>query len=55
MYSYNTRVRYSEVDETRDATLLSVINWFQDCCTFEAEGTEAWELTGSANVTLPGC
>lgn len=37
MYSYETRVRYSEVNETRDATLLSIINWFQDCCTFEAE------------------
>lgn len=37
MYSYETRVRYSEVSETRDATLLSIINWFQDCCTFEAE------------------
>ena len=57
MYSYNTRVRYSEVDETRDATLLSIINWFQDCCTFEAEdrgvGVDwlrkrhtAWMLTG---------
>lgn len=37
MYSYETRVRYSEVSETRDATLISIINWFQDCCTFEAE------------------
>ena len=37
MYSYETRVRYSEVNETRDATLLSIINWFQECCTFEAE------------------
>ena len=57
MYSYNTRVRYSEVGEKRDATLLSIINWFQDCCTFEAEDRgvgvdwlrsrqSAWMLTG---------
>lgn len=37
MYSYTTRVRYSEITESRGASLLSIINYFQDCCTFEAE------------------
>ena len=37
MYSYTTRVRYSEITESRVASLLSIINYFQDCCTFEAE------------------
>ena len=37
MYSYTTRVRYSEITQNRVASLLSIINYFQDCCTFEAE------------------
>ncbi|MBQ8950877.1 MAG: acyl-[Eubacterium sp.] len=37
MYSYTTRVRYSEITLSRVASLLSIINYFQDCCTFEAE------------------
>lgn len=37
MYYYNTRVRYSEITETKKAGILSVINYFQDCCTFESE------------------
>ena len=57
MYSFDTRVRYSEIAEDRKAGPVSIINYFQDCCTFEAEdggvglkwlsdhGT-AWMLTG---------
>ena len=57
MYSFNTRVRYSELAEDKCASLVSIINYFQDCCTFESEdggiglswlgehGT-AWMLTG---------
>ena len=57
MYSYTTRVRYSEISENENAGILSVINYFQDCCTFESEdkgiGIEwlnehktVWMLTG---------
>lgn len=57
MYSYNTRVRYSELAEDKKASLVSIINYFQDCCTFEAEDggiglkwlkehNTAWMLTG---------
>ncbi len=37
MYDFITRVRYSELEEDRKAGLVSLINYFQDCCTFEAE------------------
>lgn len=57
MYSFNSRVRYSEVDEEGKCSLVAILNFFQDCCTFEAEdrgvGLEwlgahrtAWVLTG---------
>ena len=57
MYSFETRVRYSELAEDRSASLVSIINYFQDCCTFESEDGEigldwlaehdtAWMLTG---------
>ena len=57
MYSYNTRVRYSEIAEDKCASIVAIVNYFQDCCTFEAEDggiglswlaerNTAWMLTG---------
>ena len=57
MYSYTTRVRYSEITENRKVSLLSIINYFQDCCSFESEDKgvgldwfkehhSVWMLTG---------
>ena len=57
MYSFTTRVRYSELAEDKKASLVSVINYFQDCCTFESEDGDiglgwladhntSWMLTG---------
>ena len=37
MYSFNSRVRYSEVGEDKKLTLNGVINYFQDCSTFQSE------------------
>ncbi|WP_343210397.1 acyl-[acyl-carrier-protein] thioesterase [Anaerolentibacter hominis] len=37
MYSINCRVRYSEIDENKRLDLGSVINYFQDCSTFQSE------------------
>lgn len=37
MYSYDDRVRYSEVDENGRMTLMAVLNSFQDCSTFQSE------------------
>ena len=37
MYSFRSRVRYSEVDKDRRMDLYSIINYFQDCTTFQSE------------------
>ena len=57
MYEFNSRVRYSEIDHHGTLTLPALINYFQDCSTFQSEdvglGTEvlkaekrAWILSG---------
>ena len=37
MYSFESRIRYSETDCERRLTLPALINYFQDCSTFQAE------------------
>lgn len=37
MYSFDSRVRFSEVDHTKAITLPGIINYFQDCSTFHSE------------------
>lgn len=37
MYSFNSRIRYSEVDKHARLTLESLINYFQDCSTFQTQ------------------
>lgn len=37
MYQIDARVRYSEVDETHRIKLDSILDYFQDCCTFQSE------------------
>ena len=55
MYEFNSRVRYSEIDHHGTLTLPALINYFQDCSTFQSEdvglGTEvlkaekrAWQV-----------
>lgn len=36
-YSFDSRVRYSEIGEDKKLTLNSIINYFQDCSTFHSE------------------
>ena len=36
-YSFDSRVRYSEIGEDRHLTLNGMINYFQDCSTFQSE------------------
>ncbi|MDD3361912.1 MAG: thioesterase [Hespellia sp.] len=36
-YTFDSRVRYSEVDHTGAMTVPNVINYFQDCSTFQSE------------------
>lgn len=37
MYSFESRVRYSEVDAKRELSLTGIINYLQDCSTFQSE------------------
>lgn len=37
MYTFNSRIRYSEVDMDGRLTTESLLNYFQDCSTFQSE------------------
>lgn len=37
MYSFHSRIRYSEVDKKKQLDMASIINYFQDCSTFQSE------------------
>ena len=37
IYEFNSRVRYSEIDHHGTMTLPALINYFQDCSTFQSE------------------
>ena len=37
MYSFDSRVRYSEIGHRGTMTLPALINYFQDCSTFQSE------------------
>lgn len=37
MYQFNSRVRYSEIGENGRLTLTGIINYLQDCSTFQSE------------------
>ncbi|MBS5449990.1 MAG: acyl-[acyl-carrier-protein] thioesterase [Coriobacteriia bacterium] len=38
MYSFTSRVRYSEVDETGTLSIAAMLNYLQDCSLFQSEG-----------------
>ena len=37
MYTFESRIRYSETDSEGKLTMASLINYFQDCSTFQSE------------------
>ena len=37
MYSFDSRIRYSEVDEEQKLRLVSLLDYFQDCSTYQAD------------------
>ena len=37
MYTFDSKVRYSEIDHRGTMTLPALINYFQDCSTFQSE------------------
>ena len=41
MYTFDSRIRYSEVDKNAFLTLESLINYFQDCSTFQTQAGPA--------------
>lgn len=52
MYTFDSRVRYSEIGEDKKMTLNSLLNYFQDCTTFHSasvgRGMEVLEKIGYA-------
>ena len=40
MYTFESRIRYSEVDSEGELTMAALINYFQDCSTFQSEDLE---------------
>ena len=45
-YSFESRVRFSEIGEDGCLTLPGVLDYFQDCCTFESEQTGTFCMAG---------
>ena len=37
MYDFKSRVRYSEVNSEKEMTLPALIDYLQNCCTFQSE------------------
>ncbi len=37
MYAFDSRIRYSEIDQSERITLPGIINYFQDCSIFQSE------------------
>ncbi len=54
MYSFNSRVRYSEVDHNKTMNVSSIINYFQDCSNFQSDslGVGISELTRRSRVWI---
>ena len=54
MYSFESRVRYSECDEKSNMTLSALVNYLQDSCTFQSEslnlGMKYWDDNRNAWV-----
>lgn len=57
-YEFNSRVRYSEIGENGCLTLPGVMDYFQDCCTFQSEsigqGIKVMKERGKAWVLSAG-
>ena len=52
MYTFNSKIRYSEAGEDGKLSLAGIINYFQDCSTFQSEnlglGIEKLKAVGKA-------
>lgn len=54
MYSFDSRVRYSEVDHNKTMNVSSIINYFQDCSNFQSDslGVGISEITKRSRVWI---
>ncbi len=51
MYTFKSRIRYSEVDSEAKLTLESLIDYFQDCSTFQTQdGPASMEYLRKENM-----
>lgn len=51
MYSFKTKVRYSECGVNKKLTLPALVNYFQDCSTFQTANTAgSWEALMEKNL-----
>ena len=50
-YSFTSRIRYSEIGEDGNLTMPGLINYFQDCSTFQSEAIGE----GVAELKKRGC
>ena len=57
MYTFESRVRFSEADHTELLTLPGLVNYFQDCSTFQSEdigyGVESLEKKAGRHGFFP--
>lgn len=51
MYTFGSRIRYSEVDKNAELTIESLIDYFQDCSTFQTQdGPATMEYLRQKNI-----
>ena len=50
-YSFTSRIRYSEIGEDGCLTLPGLINYFQDCSTFQSEATISFRPISRRSMT----
>ena len=51
MYTFDSRIRYSEVDKNAELTIESLIDYFQDCSTFQTQdGPATMEYLRERNI-----
>ena len=55
MYLFNSRVRYSEIDPNKKLDLAGIINYFQDCSTFQSESLNLGFDFGMGHYQLADC
>ena len=58
MYSFDGRVRYSEIDQNGRLDVSALVNYFQDCGTFQSEdagvGIEYCKEKAAPGFSVPG-